>query len=593
MQCGSVFAPIIQWVTNLVYQLMKAIQSIVYALFRVNIFANAGAKAYSNMAKGANKAKKEAQGLAGVHDEINNVQTNKNSDSGSGGGGISPDFDLSNLDNGMSEWANKIYEFFKPLKESWDKYGKQVINAFHNAIKGVGKAVSTMWKSVETLFTNGTIYSIISNILNSIGKIGQAWANAWNKDNNGTEIIQSVANIIEYLTQKILELVSSTGFQTFLDGVISAFSGIIQFLEPIIKGFLDMSGVILEIVLSGIGTVFQVVGDILQGIAQNQMAVDILTAVGKALAVIVAVIIAWKVAQVLLNGVLTVFKVLTSPMTLAIMGIVAAVTAVILIIQNWGSIWEWLCEVVGNVCKSIGEFFANLWKGIYDIFSKIGQWFADRFSEAFNGIKNAFSGVIKFFGDVWQGICNVFSGVANWFGNIFSKAWQAVKNVFCTGGKIFDGIKEGIANTFKTIVNGIIGGINRVIAIPFNAINRVLRNIRNINILGISPFTWIHEFNVPQIPQLAKGGVLYNDTVVRVGEYSNANNNPEIVTPQNIMRDTFRDVMSDFVSSNESDDRTLNLSVYVGNEKLGQILLNDLRNMKRQTGDDIEALVGG
>ena len=48
-----------------------------------------------------------------------------------------------------------------------------------------------------------------------------------------------------------------------------------------------------------------------------------------------------------------------------------------------------------------------------------------------------------------------------------------------------------------------------MIAIPFNAINRMLDRIRNVSFLGISPFkNLISSFSVPQIPLLAKGGVL-------------------------------------------------------------------------------------
>ena len=78
---GSAFAPVIQWVTSLVYQLMKAIQSVVYALFRVNIFANASAKSYGAIADNAKKASKETNKLADF-DEIHNIQNNDNTDSG-------------------------------------------------------------------------------------------------------------------------------------------------------------------------------------------------------------------------------------------------------------------------------------------------------------------------------------------------------------------------------------------------------------------------------------------------------------------------------------------------------------------------------
>ena len=40
-------------------------------------------------------------------------------------------------------------------------------------------------------------------------------------------------------------------------------------------------------------------------------------------------------------------------------------------------------------------------------------------------------------------------------------------------------------------------------------------------------------------------------------------------------------------------DRPLQITVKVGESTLGQILLDDLRNMKRASGKDIEALVGG
>jgi hypothetical protein len=138
----------------------------------------------------------------------------------------------------------------------------------------------------------------------------------------------------------------------------------------------------------------------------------------------------------------------------------------------------------------------------------VTDWFGSIFSNAWSGIKNAFSGVKSFFSGIWSSIKNAFSSVTSWFKNTFSGAWTAVKNVFSTGGKIFDGIKDGIANVFKTVVNGIIGGINKVIAVPFNAINGVLQGIKGISIVGVKPFDWIQTFSVPQIPKLAKGGVL-------------------------------------------------------------------------------------
>ena len=159
--------------------------------------------------------------------------------------------------------------------------------------------------------------------------------------------------------------------------------------------------------------------------------------------------------------------------------------------------------------STVVNFFSNIWKRIKGAFANVGTWFKNAFSSAVSGIKNAFSKVGSFFSDVWAGIKKPFSNVASWFKETFSKAWAAVKNVFSSGGKIFDGIKEGIASTFKTVVNGLIGGINKVIAVPFKAINTALKKIRDISIFDIEPFkNKISLIDVPQIPLLEKGGVL-------------------------------------------------------------------------------------
>lgn len=167
-----------------------------------------------------------------------------------------------------------------------------------------------------------------------------------------------------------------------------------------------------------------------------------------------------------------------------------------------------ISTVVKPIITWVAEFLSGVFSGALEAIQNLIGKVKDAFKGAWQGIKDTWSGAGEFFGKIWEGIKKAFGAVADWFKNIFSKAWQAVKNVFSTGGKIFDGIKDGIVTAFKAVVNAIIRGINKVISIPFNAINAVLSKINNISILGVRPFSWVHTFNVPQIPQLAKGGVL-------------------------------------------------------------------------------------
>ena len=181
---------------------------------------------------------------------------------------------------------------------------------------------------------------------------------------------------------------------------------------------------------------------------------------------------------------------------------------------------EWfrtkVIEPVANFFKTMWDKIStgakNAWNFIVNIWKKVSAWFNDKIitpvSDFFGNMWENLKTGAK---NAWEGIKSVFGVVTDWFRDKFSKAWQAVKDVFSTGGKIFDGIKDGIVSAFKTVVNAIIRGLNKVIAIPFNAINKILNGIRNVDILGFQPFAGLWDENplsVPEIPQLAKGGIL-------------------------------------------------------------------------------------
>lgn len=190
----------------------------------------------------------------------------------------------------------------------------------------------------------------------------------------------------------------------------------------------------------------------------------------------------------------------------------------------WGAVSGWFND---NIIQPVSDFFTGLWNGITEsartawefikgAWEVVSGWFNDTIiTPISNYFTNMWNKLTEGAKSAWNGIKAVFSVVSNWFKDVFSKAWQNVKNVFSTGGKIFSGIKEGIEKAFKSVVNAIIKGINKVIAIPFNAINGILEKIRNVSILGITPFSGlISRFNVPQIPLLAKGGIVDGATFV-------------------------------------------------------------------------------
>lgn len=241
--------------------------------------------------------------------------------------------------------------------------------------------------------------------------------------------------------------------------------------------------------------------------------------------------------------------------------------------EKWSSLGEWFKS---NVSEPIKETFSKTWDKIKDVFSPATEWFGTLFGSVKQTFDDVFYdiGVIakgcweivkaawdiagswfketvidpvsNFFGgmweslkskakDAWEGVKTAFSPVVTWFKDKFTQAWTAVKNVFSVGGKIFDGIKEGITAAFKTVVNAIIGGINKVVAIPFNAINKSIDKLRNANILGLSPFADLRDISIPQIPKLATGAVIppNREFIAMLGDQKNGTN---IETPESLLR---------------------------------------------------------
>ncbi len=80
----------------------------------------------------------------------------------------------------------------------------------------------------------------------------------------------------------------------------------------------------------------------------------------------------------------------------------------------------------------------------------------------------------------------------------------------------------------------------------------------------------IVAYTPPKVSEFAVGGVITRPTVGLMGEYPNANLNPEIVTPQNIMSETFAKVLSSFGFGNSNEPIQIRNVVELDGAKLSE-----------------------
>ena len=366
----------------------------------------------------------------------------------------------------------------------------------------------------------------------AMGKAGESY-------DKSTEALQKQRKAQVKMQESLSKI--ATAIQPVITAVAELLSKGLEKIEPFITDFVEKYGPTIQDVLKKIG---DAIGVVISFIVDNwgiiSVVATVIGAIAASILLVNGAITAYNTVMAISNAVMA-----ASPITWIVTGIVALIAAIALCIIYWdeiknaaGAALDFIKEIWGNIADWVNEkivqpvkkFFTDLWDGIVSGFNTvIGPWIEiikraatmvydtviKPITDFFKGMWDKLSTGAK---NAWEGIKKPFSSAASWFKNIFQKAWEGVRDVFSVGGKIFDGIKSGIENVFKTIVNKLIGGINKVIAVPFKAINKVLLKIKNIDILGVKPFTWINTFDIPELPKLARGGIVDSATIAMIGE---------------------------------------------------------------------------
>ena len=426
---------------------------------QVNALGNAATKTGEK----AKKAQKEVNRLLGGFDEINVLSKNSNSDSG-GSGTNTPTTGGGVLDFSNAEILEPDTSGLESAVAKFKTIFAPVVESFENLkeslkpfIDNIVENLKWFWDEILVPFGTWTISEIIPEFFN---------------------ILAGVLDILN----PIIDVFQELGAWLW-DG----------FLQPIAS----WTGGIIVTVLGEIADVLSNIGDWMK---EHKGVIEAITIVVGSFALAWGLVNGamkiWNIGVGLWNsigliatgvtiGFTSAMKFLTGPIGLVIAAIGAVIAIVVLLIKNW---------------DKVKEVASNVWNSVQETWNKVATWFD----------VNVVQPVSNFFSDMWEGIKKSASDAWDWILGLFSK-----------GGKVFSGIVGAIGDVFKKIVNSIIGGINKVIAIPFNKINGLLNKIRDVEVLGFTPFDGFWGYNplpVPRIPMLAKGGIVDSATLAVIGE---------------------------------------------------------------------------
>lgn len=435
------------------------------------------------------------------------------------------------------------------IARAWDKVAQVAVDAWEwidkNIISTVTAMVNLIIAVMEKIidFTNDVLVPAISSAWDVLAPIIQFVFDT--VVNTITTAMTVIATVIQTVIDAIMiiwnlfgdniisAIVIAFGYiQGIIETVMGIIRGIIQIITALITGdwdlFLTGLRTIWDAIWNGIKTVVEtIIGAIRLAIETFIDTIEALIKVG-----LEAIKLAWDLTWTAIKQVI---ETTWSAIKLAVETAINAVKAVIeTTINTVKSVWE-------SVWGSISSFFSGIWD---DITSKV-TGAVDTISSAISGAWDTVSG---YFTDTWNSIRDGFSTV---WDEITGFVEDGIQAIFEFIGGIPAGVVEWLGDGFNGIWEAFKAVINRVID-AWNALELPSFTIGGWDPPGPGPTfpsLTIGPIGVPNIPRLANGGVATAESMALIGDYPGVIHNPEIVSPQSIMRETLMEALGELISS--------------------------------------------
>ena len=272
------------------------------------------------------------------------------------------------------------------------------------------------------------------------------------------------------------------------------------------------------------------------------------------------------------------------------------------IINVLKELWEEHLKPLVDRIKELWEntlkpSLSDLWDTVKDVWDKLSVVLGEIIKVVgvvISTVLGVLVGGVEMIASIIGGIADVLTGIIDFLTGIFTgdweKAWTGIKEIVL-------GILDSISGVFEGFIDGLIEGINNL----GNAINDLFgkdkkkKNTYTFNTNSkINLKNQAKNINIPQMRAFANGGVLNSPTVGLMGEYTGASNNPEIVTPQSLMRETMEDANASLINaifaignqiSKSVDDK--NVDVYMDTAKVTRRITKEQTAQKKQMGTSL------
>lgn len=246
---------------------------------------------------------------------------------------------------------------------------------------------------------------------------------------------------------------------------------------------------------------------------------------------------------------------------ITIAGIVKSVKAIINFIQNptWANFVEvlegislamvgigvmvgvltgnWIPLVIGLIALIVTEIVKH-WDEIKNVLGAVGTWIYDYvIMPVWNVISAIIDNIVSGIKLTISIIDGIFTALISILIAPFQTMWETATNIFNSVKQMFQGLVKiikslfsgdikGVLEGFKTFLGGFVNVIWSILKAPINyLIKGINALIRGVNKIKFDVPDWVPViggqrwgFNLPSIPELAKGGIISQPTQAIIGE---------------------------------------------------------------------------
>ena len=263
---------------------------------------------------------------------------------------------------------------------------------------------------------------------------------------------------------------------------------------------------------------------------------------------------------------------------------------------------EWIGEKLADALLFIKDLIDD-WSKWFEENGPLIQEFIKNLAELVNKAWQIVEPILNF---LWELVKTAIGGISELLQGLFTfilEHQDVIFGVLNTAldvvGFVFNGILsiiEGVYNAICSIVDGIVSAVSKAI----EAIERLFSSSKKggseINVTGDFNASKARsiQYNSNPVPQLASGGVIDRPTVAMMGEYAGASNNPEIVSPVSILKQTFENAnnpMLNLILSAISrvDDTIKNkdMDVYMDATKVSRKVTKEQKALNKNAGKSL------